>query len=895
MKFKQKFGSSPQNPIEIFPPVGATQNSPTTIFPSNSLQPSSSISFPYNFKKSPELSEEILIASSQSSESEKKDDLSLKKAFLNEDLPKKPHKFSKNKKLKRKLADIEETNDEKWPLFLGSFVIKTTCPLLSREQIKQMVATKAEIEVTACSIEDSIVKKPNGSYQHRIFNHTLKTFMKVDGLLIDEISHFCSEVWSFLLNFDIITLKAVVLEEKIEKFHTFVLFKFSVYLKKTVTLKEFNLNELLSNAIPFYKADDEGQHYRKQELLKYCKESLIILLDMLKVRKTQNAMIDLKKKISLYKKFAHNYQTYPDIFIKKCHANYYITNVPITDFNFVLFKNNITRLFDQDEEPPTTTEVFNNFSIFEDEQTIKVNPLEEEKNKEFLHFMNSNDFIPQLTPTTMNISLHEYQKQALSWFLYREEAITETQLFKCNKGNEKKINPLYEEYRLIDGTYLYFNIFTGHACVDFPEISFLKGGILADEMGLGKTIMALSLIHANKPETKPKLSRLKSLSSQKKVKGEEKEIAQTLIVMPLSILDQWKKEIIMHSTENSIKVGQFYGNSRKSFKMDEYHVILMTYDGLVQEFKNFKKSKKSIIFQKEWFRVILDEAHCIKNRKSVRNEACCTLKSINRWVLTGTPIHNNLDDLYSLIKFLKVRIFGEEYCWWNQYINNSADFMQILKHIVGPILLRRTKDSVDEKGDMILKLPGKAKNLIKVEMTPEERKIYENLFQKSRDEFLVFLRNGSALKNYTGIFAMIMRLRQCCDHPSLVFRPIQNGELEKELKNFLLKTGTQNKSEKFSCDSDFSDEEIDHIMTCFQKKSVNELIEMIKQNKFTNCPICLSDMIEASLTKCCHIACYECLKKAIKMNGYCPICRTKLNSSEICKICRFLIIFFLFT
>src|SRR5437867_2700963 len=129
-------------------------------------------------------------------------------------------------------------------------------------------------------------------------------------------------------------------------------------------------------------------------------------------------------------------------------------------------------------------------------------------------------------------------------------------------------------------------------------------------------------------------------------------------------------------------------------------------------------------------------------------------------------------------------------------------------------------------------------------MEGEERKVYNNLYEKSRNEFLFFLRNGSALKHYSGIFSMIMRLRQCCDHPSLVYRPCESQELENEIKSFLRK----------------NEGDIEGINN-FQKNSLPEIIENMKNNQFANCPICLEDMIEATLTKCCHIACYDCLSK----------------------------------
>lgn len=902
MKCKQYSGSSAENPIEIF--QIPEEYVPSFNFYSQYIPNSYSNSPYYPLYNSPPINsptnDEILIPSSRGSSSESEISIRMMQPTIlhrrigANSLKQEDHLLKPNN-LKRKFSEIEE-NDEVWPLFLGSFVIKSSCPLLKPQDMQEFFYSKEEkeIEIYASSIEDSLIKKSNGAYQHKITSYSLKTYVKVDGHYLDEISHFCSEIWSFLLNFGIVFLKASVLEKKIEDFQMIVYFKFDVSLRKTAIMDSFNLDEILFNAISFSHLD-EGQNHRKQELIKYCKESLLILFEMLKLKKTKESLLELKKKMNLFKNYAHNFERYPELYVESYNSKYYSLNpqrlyssqknTNMNNRKYVLITNHWSQLFDSNENERTRYNLIN-YSIFrEEEEEHKVCGLKPEEHKEFLHFMNSNDFSSQPNPLSLNTPLHEYQKQALTWFLYREQAISENDLYKNLKERSKKLNPFWEEYCLIDSQLIYFNIFTGQISLEFPEGKFLNGGILADEMGLGKTIMALSLIHSHKAEVKPRYTRLISLAEKKKL-FMEPQLSQTLIIVPLSILDQWKKEIISHSVEGTIKVGQYYGSSRKIFDFSKFDVILMTYDGLVQEYKNFQKTGKSFLFQETWFRVILDEAHSIKNRKSLRNEACCALKATNRWCLTGTPIQNNLDDLFSLAKFLKVSIFGEEYSWWNSYINNSTDSLGILKQIIGPILLRRTKNSVDEKGEVILQLPSKKMDLIMIEMSPDERKIYENLYEKSREEFLVYLKNGSALKNYTGIFAMIMRLRQCCDHPSLVFRPIENGELETELKSFLLKTGKKAENLKISLDLE-KKIVVDNEMTCYQKNSISELIEMIKENKFINCPICLSDMIETSLTKCCHVACYECLKKAIQISGICPICRTALNLNEICKICRY--------
>ena len=804
-------------------------------------------------------------------------------------------KKSENKQNNEKTENIDKLNIfkrrfsalsdsvEKWPLYLGSFLIPSQCPFLTTPQYSELISKKHEIEVFSDFIEDSIQKRSNGNYQHKICSDSLRNFLRFNGCIIDKITHFCDQIWSFLINFHLVELKTEIYSKNIEKKTVF--FKIDVFLTEKTTKKSFEMKETFQNYFKNQKIgfDDEGETYRRQELMRYCKESMIILFDLLKVKKIQDSLIDLKKKIILFKKFLNNYQNYPELLIEKHGA----------EKESFIVQNYESRLF-----KPENFENLKNFSILSifPEEVDEKSMIEPEKQKEFLHFIDSNQFNPYPRPDSMSTELHPYQKQALSWFLYRENRITETELYETNPDFSKKMNPLYEEYMLNDNSSIYLNIFNGQISIAYPCYIFPGGGILADEMGLGKTIMALSLIHANKPTNKPMYNRLKPNNlSKKPVLLQGDETLQTIIVVPLSILDQWKKEILTHSVEKSIRVGTFYGNDRKKFDFSQFDVVLMTYDMLVQDYKVYQKNKKySRMYKKTWFRVILDEAHCIKNRKSLRNQACCELKAKNRWCLTGTPIHNHLDDLYSLIKFLRVEIFGEEYTWWNTYINNNnTDFLVILKQIVGPILLRRTKTSLDSKGEFILKLPSKKMTVIEVIMEGDERKIYDNLYEKSRQEFLYFFLNGSALKNYSGIFAMIMRLRQCCDHPSLVYRPMDNKELESEIKNFLVRPNYVEKDKKKKGMLDTSSEaEIEGFInvhpeqetTAHQKKLIDEIVNMIRTNQYENCPICLVDMIEASLTKCGHVGCYECLSKSIKMKKQCPICRACLQKNEIGKL-----------
>ena len=830
---------------------------------------------------------------------------------------------------KRTFAELDPMEPGEPPLFIGSFLIRSPC--LPEKQVEEILEKRNELELWNAPFEDYAFKKnEKGGVYYKIEFESLRTYLNLSssGPLFS-ITHFCDKMWSFLLTFRLIDIKCSVLKDYAEGSARGVVFQQDVYLNQRAEIKGFELDHTLReidkpksqpgheqrNSIFHSKHNKKFRHeeqaYRKEEIRRYIKESMVILLDLLKIKKVQNSVVDVKKKISLFKKFANNFQSYPELY----QQGKIISNLTHTIF---------------DNEDDKTIRLFSQFSIFPEpnpKDHLDKAAVDPEAHREFLLYINSNHFVSTPTPSEMKTQLYEYQQQALSWFLFREQVITEDQLYKNpnhpNTGANRKLNPIYEEYQLPDSKHLFFNVFTGQLGMSLPNQGHCRGGILADEMGLGKTVMALALIYLNKPRAIVKRSKPTKPNKKIKLDEENEQDLKTLIIVPLSILDQWHREIKLHSLDNgeSLKVGVFYGNVRKSFDLDDYTVILMTYDGLVQDFKRYKKTGQSVLYEREWLRIILDEAHYIKNRKSLRSEACCKLKGRFRWCLTGTPIQNQLDDLFSLVRFLKLEIFGEEYHFWNTYINNSPDFLGLLKQTVGPLLLRRMKTSVNDKGEPILKLPAKRMSIVRVTMLEEERKVYEGLYKQSRDKFLFFLRSGTALKNYSGIFAMIMRLRQCCDHPSLVYRELGSHEAEDEIMKFLTSTedddnGKDEESDSETSDSDDFDSEENESdadqrhekrekenmknqkekekkekkaknVSIFAKNAIPELVEKMRENKFENCPICFGDMIEPTLTKCCHIGCFECIHQAVKQNACCPICRTVISTSGIRKICRF--------
>ena len=152
--------------------------------------------------------------------------------------------------------------------------------------------------------------------------------------------------------------------------------------------------------------------------------------------------------------------------------------------------------------------------------------------------------------------------------------------------------------------------------------------------------------------------------------------------------------------------------------------------------------------------------------------ACCDLIADRRLCLTGTPVQNKLDDVYALLKFLRLEPFDEK-AVWTEYIGSPVKYGQALgvarlQSIMRCITLRRTKESKAHDGQKILTLPPRRDELRYLKFDEHEQAIYDQFFTESKAEFNELSNKNEVMKNYVGILQKILRLRQICDHYELV-------------------------------------------------------------------------------------------------------------------------------
>ncbi|KAG6355977.1 hypothetical protein INS49_015362 [Diaporthe citri] len=361
-----------------------------------------------------------------------------------------------------------------------------------------------------------------------------------------------------------------------------------------------------------------------------------------------------------------------------------------------------------------------------------------------------------------------------------------------------------------------------------------KGGLLADTMGLGKTVQAMALILAH-PSTDPKHK-------------------TTLIVAPLALLRQWEQEILTKvKPRYKLNTLVFHGEVAKYMSVSEllkHDVVLCTYGKLQTEHKNKYEHKKpeklKILADKAiFYRVILDEAHNIRNQTTYCSKAAAEIQSKYRLCMTGTPFMNRAEEIFPLIRFLNIPPYNK----WDRFSedivrplrkwdgNEKEHGMIKLQALFRSFTLRRTKDS-RLNGKPIIELPPRTDKPSFVEFNDEQRAFYQALEVQQQLKFNKYLKNGAVMKNYIHILILLLRLRQACDHPFL-------------LKNLGIPDGTK------------LDEKQMIKLAC---QLPSDVVQKLKRQESFECPLC-SDATDNPVIvyPCGHHVCSSCFTGSVKV------------------------------
>lgn len=361
----------------------------------------------------------------------------------------------------------------------------------------------------------------------------------------------------------------------------------------------------------------------------------------------------------------------------------------------------------------------------------------------------------------------------------------------------------------------------------------------------------------------------------------------TLVVCPMSLLEQWLNEFDVHTRRGSVRALAHYGQGRGdavSISTRNADVIVTSYGILASECPfdtdacDVAKDKNAgPLFKLKWRRIILDEAHMIKGRTTKWARAAYMLEAERRWCVTGTPIQNHVNDLFSLLHFLRVEPWSA-WAFWNQGVvnklesideNAQREVMKLIRDIISPITLRRRKATKDSNGKPIVELTKKTVDIVRLTPSAEEQDFYDALHQRSKVQFDTYLAQGKVMSNYASVLELLLRLRQACCHPYLIFAaPSKDSVIMKDTDKLF----------RQFLDAGSSSEFVDQI---FSDSKSGDL------GKKRECPICLDALDDGVAPKeCGHPACRSCLLEVLNRTQRCPVCRVVIAKDSIVTLPR---------
>jgi SNF2 family DNA or RNA helicase len=357
-----------------------------------------------------------------------------------------------------------------------------------------------------------------------------------------------------------------------------------------------------------------------------------------------------------------------------------------------------------------------------------------------------------------------------------------------------------------------------------------RGGILSLDTGLGKTICSLALI---------------------KQGIDLYDIKPTLVVLPLTLIDQWIKELQKFT---DLTYGEVHGRKNNIEDAIRQDVVFTTYGTLLS---NYNKDMSSPLFT-AFKRVIFDESHQCKTYNSTTVAACYAVHASFRWCLTATPLRKgSFSNLHPQLKMLNIRPFQDQENYFKCIMEREDDRSKwILQQLASIVIKPELNDYVH--------IPEPSVNEVQLTHDTDNTLLYDSLSVIIRDKIRNIWQEGGVYSNFQLVKSLLNRLSICAIDPSLIpmhmwgERCLQDG---------------------------FSSTNVEQLTDCLgNSKFDNEVKQTLQTLEETTCCLCLEIVSRPTITNCQHIFCHDCIKRSMEFKNKCPVCRNTLIEDQFKEI-----------
>lgn len=505
--------------------------------------------------------------------------------------------------------------------------------------------------------------------------------------------------------------------------------------------------------------------------------------------------------------------------------------------------------------------------------------------------------LPMADPSpNITTPLLTHQKQGLFFMLAREE------MGRALADDNKNLTTFWQTKIAPNHEKRYYNVITRQSQKSPPPET--RGGLLADMMGLGKTLSILSLVTStgadayqwgqaaplqpSAPETKPvrhdPLMHQPTLSLTPLVRN----VKATLLVCPLSTVSNWEEQISQHILPNTFTYHIYHGSNRikDPAKLAAFDLVITTYGSVSNELSARSKGKEGLypLEQIGWFRVVLDEAHMIREPSTLQFKSILRLQADRRWAVTGTPVQNRLEDFASLLAFLRLHPFDHRSNFTRHIVEPfklcEPEVVPKLRILVSSITLRRLKDKID--------LPPREDLVVRLDFSPEELNVYKMFERNAKDRVSVLAgaRHGSSLggNTYIHILKTILRLRLLCAHGKDLLNEDDLSSLQGMTADMAIDVDDDGDDRPI-----LSDKKAHEMFTLLQETnndSCAECNKKLESSEGSNIENEAQDDVLGHMTPCFHVICRSCFlnfQAKIRQiwgpaltSGPCPICNDKI-------------------